>query len=466
MFENITKVNSFVNSVVWGIPMLLLITGTGLFLTIRTRGIQFRKFGTTFRYIFGGLGKNKSLEKGSVTPFQALTTAVSATVGTGNISGITFAITLGGPGSLFWLWISALIGMCTKFSEIVLSVKFREQNAKGDWVGGPMYYIKNGLGENWRFLALLFSVFGMFASFGIGNAVQAGTITVSVNTAISAFFPSMSSPDNVGKINLILGIALAVMVGVVLLGGIKRIGQVTEMLVPLMSMLYIAACLVVLIVNYKNIFPVFVLIFKCAFKPQAIIGGTAGLAIKQSMLWGFKRGVFSNEAGLGSAPIAYAATSETDPVKQGYYGIFEVFMDTIIICTLTGLSLLVSGIDLNYGVMGTTALNASALGTVFGAKFGSLLIAVSICLFAFSTILSWGLYGTRCAEYLFGSRIIKIYQLIYVLIVLVGSTMSLQLAWDISDTLNGLMAIPNLVALVGLSGVIVRFIGMSREERL
>lgn len=453
MQQIVADINGAINNVVWGIPMLVLLIGAGLFLSFRTKFVQFRKFGAAMRETLGKVFHKHQAGEGAVTPFQAMTTALAATVGTGNISGITFAVTLGGAGSIFWLWISALVGMCTKYAEIVLSIKFRERNEKGDWVGGPMYYIAKGLGDNWKWLAGIFCVFGALAAFGIGNAVQVGNITASINTAIQAFYPAAA--DNVSIINLVLGIILAILVGVVVLGGIKRIGSITEKLVPFMALIFILCSLVVIIVHIDRIGLVFAEIFRGAFNPQAVVGGVAGVTLKSAITWGFKRGVFSNEAGLGSAPIAHAAADTTHPVKQGFYGIFEVFMDTIVICTLTGITLLISGIDLNYGVKGTTALNAAAFGTVFGDKFGGLVIAIGITLFAFSTILGWALYGTRCAEYIFGSKAIRAYQVIFVLVIIVGATMDLGLAWDIADTLNGLMAIPNLVGLIGLSGVVV-----------
>lgn len=436
--------------------MLILLVGTGILLTVMTRGIQFRKFGYAMKNTLGKIFTKSEAGQGEVTPFQAVTTALAATVGTGNIAGITTAVVLGGAGSIFWLWVTALIGMCTKYAEVVLSVKFRTRNAQGDWVGGPMYYITNGLGQGWRWLAVVFSLFGALAAFGIGNAVQVGNITGSINTAIQAFYPAAA--QHVDTINLAIGIVIAVVVALVLLGGIKRLGSVTETLVPAMSVVYILACLAVIFANIQHIGAVFGMIFQGAFQPSAVVGGAAGFSLKMCIEWGVKRGVFSNEAGLGSAPIAHAATSEVNPVKQGLYGIFEVFMDTIVICTLTGITLLISGIALPYGVEdgATIALNAQAFSTVFGDRAGSLIIAVGISLFALSTILSWGLYGTRCVEYLFGSRSIKLYQMIFVLVAVVGATMEMSLAWRIADTLNGLMAIPNLIALVCLSGVVVR----------
>ena len=453
-FDAVAKINSAVNNVVWGVPMLILLVGTGIFLSIRSRFVQFGHFGYAMKNTLGKIFKKTSAGKGEVTPFQAVSTALAATVGTGNIAGITTAVVLGGAGSIFWLWITALIGMCTKYAEVVLSIKYRERNTDGDWVGGPMYYITNGLGKNWKWLAVIFSIFGALAAFGIGNAVQVGNITSSINAAISAFSPSFDSAQTV---NLVIGIAIAVIAALVLLGGIKRLGSVTEKLVPFMSVVYIVACLAVIIANIGSIGSVFAMIFKGAFTPSGVTGGVVGSMI-MAITWGVKRGVFSNEAGLGSAPIAHAASSETNPIMQGLYGIFEVFMDTIVICTLTGVTLLISGVVIPYGdkASATTALNAQAFGTVFGDKVGSLIIAIGITLFALSTILSWALYGTRCCEYIFGSKSIKPYQIVFILIIVVGATMKLDLAWDIADTLNGLMAIPNLVGLIGLSGVVVK----------
>ena len=456
IYQTIASVNSWINGIVWGIPALVLLMGAGIFLTILLKGFQFRKFGYAMKNTIGKMFQKHEAQKGEVTPFQALTTALAATVGTGNIAGITSAVTLGGAGSIFWLWISALLGMATKYSEVLLAVKYRERNAHGDWVGGPMYYIRNGLGKNWKWLGVIFCIFGGLASFGIGNAVQVGNITGSINNAIQQFAPAAA--EHTSTINLVLGIVLAIIVGIVLLGGIKRIGSVTEKLVPVMAAIYIIACMVVVFANITNVPHVFAMIFKGAFTPEGVTGGAVGITVKLCVSWGVKRGVFSNEAGLGSAPIAHAASSESNPVKQGLYGIFEVFMDTIVICSLSGLTILVALTEeqLNYGVSGTTALNSQALGTVFGTKIGALLIAVGLGLFALSTVLSWGLYGTRCWEYILGTKAIKPYQVIFTLVDLVGATMDLGLAWDIADTLNGLMAIPNLIGVLALSGVVVK----------
>lgn len=450
--ELIANVNDAINGVVWGAPMLILLIGVGILMTLRSRGLQFRKFGYAMKNTLGKIFKKSEAGEGEITPFQAVSTALAGTVGTGNIAGITTAVTLGGPGTLFWLWVTALIGMATKYSEVLLAVKYRERNKYGDWVGGPMYYIKNGLGKNWKWLGVLFCVFAALAALGTGNAIQAGNIVSSINTVVLAFDPSFSGQST---LNLVLGIVLAILAAVVLFGGVKRLGKVTEKLVPVMAIVYIVACLAVIIYNAGNLPTVFHDIFVGAFTPNGITGGAVGSMI-MVVTWGMKRGIFSNEAGLGTAPMAHATTSEKEPVKQALYGIFEVFMDTIIICTLTGLTLLCSGIDLNYGNMGETSLVSASLGTLFTQKGGALIIAVALALFAFSTILGWALYGSRCCEFIFGPKAIKPYQIVYILIIVVGATVKLDLVWAIADTLNGLMAIPNLIAVAGLSGVVIK----------
>lgn len=443
-----------INNFVWGAPMLVLMIGTGLVLSFRLGFIQIFKFGYAMRNTVGKLFVHQKAEKGSITPFQALTTALAATVGTGNIVGITAAITLGGAGSIFWLWVSALIGMCTKYAEVVLAVRFRERNKVGDWVGGPMYYIKNGLGKKGRGLAVAFSIFGAVAALGVGNAVQVGNMTSSINSTLQAFDPGALSMK--GTISLTVGIIVAILTALTLFGGIKRIGKVTELIVPFMAAVYTGAALIVIIVNIDCLGSVLSQIIREALTPGAAVGGAVGVSIKTAVSWGFRRGVFSNEAGLGSAPIAHASTSETSPVRQGMYGIFEVFLDTIVMCTITALTLLMSGIDLSVGTHGSIALNISAFATVFGDKAAGVIISVGMTLFALATILGWALYGTRCIEFLFGSRSIKIYQMIYVGVVVIGATMNLESIWQVADTLNGLMAIPNLIALLALSGVVVK----------
>ncbi len=454
--------NGKLNGIVWGIPMLVLIVGTGIFLTIRSGWFQFTKFGHAMKNTLGKITQKVEVtDKGAVSPLQAVTTALAATVGTGNIAGVAGAIAAGGPGAVFWMWVSALFGMATKYSEVLLSIKFRQRNEKGDWVGGPMYYITNGLGKNWKWLAVLFSLFGALAAFGIGNMTQANTIAGSIYETAKAFGASESAEL---AIRIVVGVLIACVAGLVILGGIKRIGQVTEKLVPVMSVIYIISTLIIVFANIGHIGSVLAQIFEGAFSPAAVLGGAIGITIKDAMKKGVARGVFSNEAGLGSAPIAHAASSETNPVKQGLYGIFEVFMDTIVICTLTALSILMSGVAIPFGGSAGANLSIAAFSSMFGGPVGSVLVTIGIVLFATSTILSWGLYGTRCCEFLLGAKSIRIYQIIFVLFIVIGTTLELQLVWDIADTLNGLMAIPNLIALLGLSGIVIKLTKEYRQE--
>ncbi len=442
------------NTVAWMYILLPCVAIGGVFFSIRNRGVQFTKLGLALKSTIGRAFRKANAAGGSVTPFQALTTALAATVGTGNIIGTCQAITMGGYGAIFWLWIAALLGMIIKYTEVVLAVHYRERNKKGDWVGGPMYYIVNGMGKGWKWMAVLFAVFAILASFGIGNLSQANSITDSVNNAFAAFIPSLA--DNQKTISLIVGVLLAVLTAVALLGGIKRIGKVTELMVPFMSAFYIIFTLIVIGCNYATIGNAFAKIFTAAFTPKAVLGAASGIALKEALVWGLRRSAFSNEAGLGSAAIAHAATETDSAVKQGLHGIFEVFADTLVICTLTGLTVIVSGVDITFGVKPGSELITSAFGTVFGDKFAALFVAIALVFFAYSTILGWSLYGTRCVEYLFGMKATKVYQVIFVLMIVVGATTSLNVAWDLADTFNGLMAIPNFVALFALSGVVAK----------
>lgn len=426
----------------------------GLYLTVINKGVQLTRFGYAMRNTVGKMFHKQEAGSGSVTPFQALTTALSATVGTGNIVGTTQAIALGGYGAVFWMWLTAVMGMVTKYSEVTLSIKYRERNERGDWVGGPMYYIKNGLGEKWKWLGALFCVFATLASFGIGNGAQANSISNSINNAIVAFVPAAA--DSRFTISLIVGLALAFLVALILLGGIKRIGSVTEKLVPFMSVLYIIFTLIVIFSNIEYLGSAFSLIFRSAFTPRAVFGAASGIVLKQTVIWGMRRSAFSNEAGLGSAAIAHAAADCKSPVDQGVFGIFEVFIDTIVICTLTALTVITSGVDISFGVKPGSELITSAFATVFGPKLASLFVAVALMLFAFSTILGWSLYGTRCVQYLFGMKATKVFQYIFIVVVVLGSVASLDTVWDIADTFNGLMAIPNFIALFALSGVVAK----------
>lgn len=443
---------------IWDAVIVIMIIGTGVFLTIRCRFIQLTKFKYALANTIGKVFKYKAKD-GEITPMQAVSTALAATVGTGNISGVIAAIALGGPGAMFWLWISALVGMCIKYVEVALAVKYREKNADGDWVGGPMYYIKNGLSKKWEILALVFCISGAIAAFGVGNAIQVGNIGYAVSTAIRQLWPEIWASDT--AIRMAVGCISAIFVGITIFGGIKRLGSVTEKLVPVIGIIYILSCFGVIFTNIENLWSVLCEIFQSAFNPTAVIGGAAGVTVKRCISLGVRRGIFSNEAGLGSSPIAHAATSETDPVKQGMYGIFEVFMDTIVICSLTGLTVLISGVPIQYGTIEGNEVIVQAFSGIMGSKTAVLVVAGVIAFFALLTILGWGLYGCRCCEFVFGEKSVKPYRLLFVLATAFSPMMDLSLAWSISDTLNGLLVIPNLIAVAALSGVAAR---MTKEH--
>lgn len=454
------------NTVAWLYILLPCVFFGGLYFTIRNRGIQFAKFGHAMKMTAGKMFHKQEAGEGAVTPIQAVTTALAGTVGTGNIVGTSQAIAMGGYGAVFWLWIAALLGMVIKYSEVTLAIKYRERDAKGDWVGGPMYYITNGLGAKWKWLAILFAIFATLASFGIGNMSQANSIVGSMNNAIFAFAPAAAEYKT--NINLGIGIILAAVTALVLFGGIKRIGKVTEKLVPAMCILYIVFALAVIFGNIGQIGGAFGKIFEAAFNPQAAMGAASGIALKQAIVWGLRRSAFSNEAGLGSAAIAHAAADTKGPVQQGFFGIFEVFMDTIVICSITALTIIVSGVGIEWGVKPGSELIAAAFSTVWGGKAASLFVAFALMLFAYSTILGWSLYGTRCVQYLFGLKGAKVYQMIFIVVIVIGSVSSLDVVWDIADTFNGLMAIPNFIALFALSGVVANltkeYFSQSKEK--
>ena len=452
MLSTIEAVNSVVNNFIWGVPAMICIIGVGLYLSIRTRFLQIRKFPYSMKVTLGRMMKKKEASDGALTPFQAVCTALAATVGTGNVAGVAGAIAIGGPGAVFWMWISALLGMCTKFAEVTLAVHFRETNAQGDLVGGPMYYIKNGLDKKWHFLAYFFAAFGVLAVFGTGNATQVNTITTAIDSALSSF--NVLPADAVKLVNLIIGVALAIIIALILIGGIKRIGNVTSKLVPFMAIMYIVLALGVIIFHIKSVPAVFASIIEGAFNPASVTGGVVG-SFFMSMKKGVSRGIFSNEAGLGTGSIAHACADTKKPVKQGFFGIFEVFVDTIIICTMTALVILCSGVPVNYGEAAGAELTISGFTAVYG-NWVSIFTAVAMCCFAFSTIIGWGLYGTRCIEFLFGSRSNKPFMVLYSLTAIVGATMNLGLMWSIAETFNGLMVIPNLIAVFLLSGVVVK----------
>lgn len=452
MLSTIEAVNSVVNNFIWGVPAMICIIGVGLYLSIRTRFLQIRKFPYSMKVTLGRMMKKKEASDGALTPFQAVCTALAATVGTGNVAGVAGAIAIGGPGAVLWMWVSALLGMCTKFAEVTLAVHFRETNAQGDLVGGPMYYIKNGLNKKWHFLAYLFAAFGVLAVFGTGNATQVNTITTAIDSALSSF--NALPADAVKLVNLIIGVALAIIIALILIGGIKRIGNVTSKLVPFMAIMYIVLALGVIFFHIKSVPAVFASIIEGAFNPASVTGGVVG-SFFMSMKKGVSRGIFSNEAGLGTGSIAHACADTKKPVKQGFFGIFEVFVDTIIICTMTALVILCSGVPVNYGEAAGAELTISGFTAVYG-NWVSVFTAVAMCCFAFSTIIGWGLYGTRCIEFLFGSRSNKPFMVLYSLTAIVGATMNLGLMWSIAETFNGLMVIPNLIAVFLLSGVVVK----------
>ncbi|MCQ2432781.1 MAG: sodium:alanine symporter family protein [Clostridia bacterium] len=433
---------------------MICIIGVGLYLSIRTGFVQIRKFPYALKSTVGRMFKVKEASDGSITPFQAVCTALAATVGTGNIAGVAGAIAIGGPGAVFWMWISALLGMCTKFSEVTLAVHFRERNGHGDLVGGPMYYIKNGLGKKWMFLAYAYALFGICAVFGTGNATQVNTITASINAALLNF--SILSKERLPVCNLIIGIVICLIVALILIGGVKRIGRVSERLVPIMALLYVLLALGIIVLHINAVPGVLASIVRGAFQPSAVTGGIVG-SFFISMKKGVSRGIFSNEAGLGTGSIAHACADTSEPIHQGMFGVFEVFMDTIVICTMTALVILLSGVSIPYGEAAGAELTISGFTAVYGS-WVTIFTAVAMCCFAFSTIIGWGLYGARCAEFIFGSKIILPFNIAYALISIVGATVDLGLVWDVSDTFNGFMVIPNLIAVFLLSNVVFKLL--------
>ena len=448
MLESIIKINQTVNGFIWGVPAMICIIGVGLLLSVRTRFIQVRKFGAALKNTIGKIFDKTQAKDGSMSPFQAVCTALAGTVGTGNIAGVAGAIALGGPGAIFWMWCSAFLGMCTKFSEVTLAIHFREKNANGEYVGGPMYYIKNGLSKKWHFLAVLYALFGVLTVFGTGNATQVNTIVSSIHSALHNLHIIDGTVDE--RANLIFGIFIAAFVAMVLLGGIQRIGQVSEKLVPFMAALYVILAIGVVILHINRVPAVFAMIFKSAFPPQAATGGIIG-SMFLSMKKGVSRGIFSNEAGLGTGSIAHACADTNNAVHQGMFGIFEVFMDTIVICTLTGLVILLGAPNIVYGQAAGAELTISGFTATYGG-WVSIFTAVAMCCFAFSTIIGWGLYGSRCIEFLGGEKLVRPFLVAYSFVSIIGATINLGLLWDIADTFNGLMAIPNLIALLILSG--------------
>jgi len=457
--DQLATVNGKVNGFVWGLPMLILLVGTGILMTVLTKCFQISHFKHWIKNTIGGIFRDSKVtshtakEDMQISQFQSLCTALAATIGTGNIAGVAAAIASGGPGAIFWMWIVAFFGMMTNYSENVLGIYYRRRNEKNEWCGGAMYYLKDGLGAKkgckqiGAVLAVLFSIFCVIASFGIGNMSQVNSIAINMDSAFH--IPTY-----------VTGIILMIIAGLVIVGGLKRIASVTEKLVPFMAVIYLIGAIAVLVVNFDQVGAVFGAIFKGAFGLKAVGGGIVGSGVSYAIQWGMKRGVFSNEAGLGSSVMVHSSSNVREPVVQGMWGIFEVFADTIIVCTLTAFAVLSSGlVDLNTGKVisenVSTALVAEAFSTVFGG-FGSAFIAIAILFFAFSTVLGWSQYGGKGFEYLFGRKAVKIYQIIFVVFILVGATMDLALAWDLSDTFNGMMAIPNLIGVLALSGTVMK----------
>lgn len=435
--EWLLDANDFVNDLVWGWPFLILIVGTGVYLTFRTQFIPFTKFGYIIKNTFLKIFVKEQVGEGEITAFQAVSTALAATVGTGNIAGVGTAIAIGGPGAVFWMWIAALFGMATKYGEVVLAIEYREKTDDGRYVGGPMYYLEKGAKMKW--LAVLFAIFGAAATFGIGNMVQSNSVADSLNTTF-------------GIEPWITGVVLAALVALVIVGGIKKIGKVTEIIVPFMAIIYIVGGLIIIIANIQLVPQAFGIIFRDAFTGSAAAGGFVGSTLALGVRYGVARGVFTNEAGLGSAPIAHAAATTDHPVRQGFWGVFEVFADTIVLCTITALVIVMTG-AVDTGLDGA-ALTTSAFNE--GIPFGGYIVTFGLVFFAFSTLLGWSYYGERCMEYLFGPKSIVFYRLLFIPLIVVGAIGGLRAIWALADTLNGLMALPNLIGLLILSPVIVK----------
>lgn len=468
--EKLTEINSIIYDFVWDKIGVFLLLGTGVLLTCLTKFFQITHLRHWWRNTIGGVFRKdadatKKTDKKSISQFQALCTALAATIGTGNIAGVAAAIVVGGPGAVFWMWLAAFFGMMTNYSENVLGIYFRRKNSAGEWAGGPMYYLRDGLGGKKHcktigaVLAVLFSLFAILASFGIGNMGQINKITLNLQ---SAFFSGVSAPEigGVSLISIIIGICLMIIAGLIIIGGLQRIAAVAEKIVPFMSVLYIIGALAILFCNISRVGDMFAAIFRFAFGVEAVGGAATGILIKTVVTQGFKKGVFSNEAGLGSSVMVHSSSNVKEPAVQGMWGIFEVFFDTFVVCTMTAIVVLSSGyIDLETGLavegVNDATLVAQAFGNVFG-KAGEIFVALAVLLFAFTTVLGWSQYGTRAVEYLFGEKSVKIYQIIFVLMIISGSVMTSTLAWDISDTFNGLMMMPNLVGVLALCPLVMK----------
>ena len=471
----VASVNGVVNSAVWGLPGLILLIGTGILLTVLTKFFQVGRIGHWFKETIVSIFKKdskttKSTDKKAISQFQALCAALEATIGTGNIAGVAAAIVVGGPGAVFWMWVAAFFGMMTNFSENVLGIYYRRKNKDGEWSGGPMYYLTDGLGKRYgkkwlkpvgKVLAVLFACFAILASFGIGNMAQINKIVLNMD---AAFFSGVSlgtiPGTSISIIHLIIGIALLIIAALIIIGGLKRIAKFAEIVVPFMAVIYIIGSLVILCFNLDSVGPMFASIFKFAFQPTAVLGGGVGVLIKVTMTQGFKRGVFSNEAGLGSSVMVHSSSNVKEPVKQGMWGIFEVFLDTFVVCTMTAIVVLSTGfIDLATGapVAGANGdtLVSEAFGNYFGAP-GTWFIAIAMLFFAFTTVLGWSQYGSKAVEYLFGTKGVKVYKFIFVAMIVSGAVIEGGLAWDLSDTFNGLMMIPNLIGVLALVPLVLK----------
>lgn len=471
--EQLEKINSAVNGFVWGKFGLFLLIAVGIIATVCTKVFQVSHIGLWFKNTLGSLFKKHvighSKEKGSISPFQALCTALAATVGTGNIAGVAAAICVGGAGAVFWMWVAAFFGMMTNYAENVLGIYFRRKNSDGEWSGGAMYYLRDGLGAKkhckyiGKVLAVLFCIFTMLASFGIGSMGQVNKIVTNVATAFDV--RALSSIEVFGGIslyNIILGAVIMLLVAIITLGGLKRIANVAEKVVPFMVVLFVVGSLIVIGVNYEHIIPTFKAIFVNAFKPEAFVGGTLGAAISMAVTQGFKRGVFSNEAGLGSSVMVHSNSNVKEPVKQGMWGIFEVFADTMVVCTMTALVVLTSGVfNAKTGEIVEGLNDATLVGGAFNSVFswgdiGQKFIAIAMFLFAFTTVLGWSHYGSKAWEYLFSEKTTIIFRIIHVCTIIFGAVLTSSLAWDISDTFNGLMMIPNLIGVLVLIPLVVK----------
>ncbi len=473
--EKIASINGVVNNAVWGLPGLILLIGTGVLLTFGTKFFQVSHVAHWWKKTIASVFKKDSKsthnnDRKAISQFQALCAALAATVGTGNIAGVASAIVTGGPGAVFWMWVAAFFGMMTNFSENLLGIYYRRRNKDGEWSGGPMYYLKDGLGKRYgkkwlqpiaSVLAVLFSCFAILASFGIGNMAQVNKIVLNMD---AAFFSNVTLGTIPGTqidiIHLLIGIALLVIAALIIIGGLRRIAKVAEIIVPIMATLFVVGSLIIFGINIQHVGAMFAAIFKFAFKPAAFLGGGIGILIKKTMTQGFKRGVFSNEAGLGSSVLVHSSSNTKEPVKQGMWGIFEVFFDTFVVCTMTAIVVLSTGyIDLTTGapVAGANGdtLVSQAFGGVFGAP-GTWFIAIAMLFFAFTTVLGWSQYGSKAVEYLFGTKGVKVYRVIFVAMIVSGAVMEGGLAWDLSDTFNGLMMIPNLIGVIALLPLVLK----------